>query len=54
MSLRTTWTALLSRLGLRRRINRKLEWAELTEAQRQMFLAIKQKQQRYKRLKVMK
>jgi hypothetical protein len=35
-------------------MNRKLEWSELTETQRQMLLAIKAKQQRFKRLKVVK
>ena len=44
-------------MGLRNRLyrhRRKLDWSTLTPAQRQMFLAIKAKQQRYKKLKVVK
>jgi len=54
MILKRILMGLRNRLYRLRRQNRKLEWAELTEAQRQMFLAIKAKQQRYKKLKVVK
>jgi len=43
-------------MGLRNRLyrRRKLDWTTLTPSQKQMFLAIKQKQERYRKLKVVK